>query len=181
MQNKLYIGGLAESVKKEDLELECSRFGKIIEVWLAHHPPGFAFVEFVNNKDAADVIDAFDGKLLCGSKVRVEYAKANGPGNTKRQKRKESSKATAPSTSLLDRISPLLSLSVPHRPLLTSGTNRNIPPLLSLVRSASPARRREGVQLRELETLTLWDRQSSPSPLLPPPRYRNQVAIGRDR
>lgn len=179
----MYIGDLAESVKKEDLEEECGRFGKLREVWLAHHPPGFAFVEFISNKDAADVIDAFDGKMLCGSKVRVEYAKANGSGNTKRQKRKDSSKPAVCATSLLERVSPLLSLSVSHRSLLTPSNNRNIPPLLSLMRSSSPVRKgREGLQLRDVEPLTIWDRESSPSPLLPPPRYRSRnVAIGRDR
>lgn len=169
------------------MEREFARFGKLREVWLAHHPPGFAFVEFISAKDAADVIEAFDGKMLCGSKVRVEFAKANGPANMKRQKRRDPPKAAVSATSLLsaDRISPLLSLQVGARSLVSSAvSNRQIPPLLSLCHTSPPRRGRDDMRFKEVESLGIWgDRATSPVPLLlPAPKFHGRrSSVGRDR
>lgn len=155
-------------------------------MWLAHHPPGFAFVEFVSTKDAADVIEAFDGKMLCGSKVRVEFAKANGPGNMKRPKRRDPPKATSSATSLMssDRISSLLSLQVSAQSLVSSAVSgREIPPLLSLCHPSLPPRRgRDDIRFKDVQSL--WgDRATSPVPLLlPAPKFHGRRSpVGRDR
>ena len=74
----LYIGDLLESVTKPDLEKEFQVFGKLQDVWVAHNPPGFAFVEYIDKFCAAKAVRALDGKNVLGSKIRVEFAK-NGP------------------------------------------------------------------------------------------------------
>ncbi|GLD74359.1 serine/arginine-rich splicing factor 7-like isoform X1, partial [Lates japonicus] len=38
------------------------------------NPPGFAFVEFEDPRDAEDAVKGMDGKVLCGSRVRVEMS-----------------------------------------------------------------------------------------------------------
>lgn len=72
---RVYIGNLTDKVKKEQLEEEFSRFGKLNSVWLAHNPPGFAFLEFANKDEAESACDSLNGQELLGSKLRVEISK----------------------------------------------------------------------------------------------------------
>jgi splicing factor, arginine/serine-rich 7 len=37
---RVYVGNLTDKVKKEQLEEEFTRFGKLNSVWIAHNPPG---------------------------------------------------------------------------------------------------------------------------------------------
>ncbi|CAH8463840.1 unnamed protein product [Dicrocoelium dendriticum] len=83
---KLYIGGLLENVVKEDILHELEKYGEVVDVWIARNPPGFAFTEYVKSSDAEKAVRALDGVTLCGSRVRVEFArggrskKSSGPG-----------------------------------------------------------------------------------------------------
>ncbi|WP_411026315.1 hypothetical protein, partial [Salmonella sp. s58078] len=43
---KVYIGGLNDQIKREDLEKEFDRFGKTSNAWVAFNPAGFGFVEY---------------------------------------------------------------------------------------------------------------------------------------
>lgn len=43
------------------LEDAFNRFGRIRKVWVARRPPGFAFVEFEDARDADDAVKALDG------------------------------------------------------------------------------------------------------------------------
>ena len=47
---KLYIGNVDKHTDKRELETEFSKFGPLKEVWVARHPPGFAFIEFEDDR-----------------------------------------------------------------------------------------------------------------------------------
>lgn len=72
---RVYVGNLTDKVKKEQLDEEFSRFGKLNSVWIAHNPPGFAFIEFANKSEAESACDSLNGTELLGSKLRVEISK----------------------------------------------------------------------------------------------------------
>jgi len=77
---RVYVGGLDDSIKKEDLEGEFEKFGKLNSVWIALNPPGFAFIEFSNYSDAETACDNLNGTDFLGSKIRVEIAKGRRGG-----------------------------------------------------------------------------------------------------
>ncbi len=73
---KVYVGGLpadatSQEVNKQSfqiisdktmqLEDSFTRYGPIRKVWIARRPPGFAFIEFEDNRDAEDAVRALDG------------------------------------------------------------------------------------------------------------------------
>ncbi|KAL1139883.1 hypothetical protein AAG570_006860 [Ranatra chinensis] len=66
---KIYIGDLGNSANKQDLEDSFSYYGPIRNVWIARNPPGFAFVEFEDPRDAEDAV-----RTVCGRRVRVEMS-----------------------------------------------------------------------------------------------------------
>ncbi|KAG5676516.1 hypothetical protein PVAND_006345 [Polypedilum vanderplanki] len=80
---RVYVGNLTDKVKKEQLEEEFTRFGKLNSVWLAHNPPGFAFIEFANKDEAEAACDTLNGQELLGSKLRVEISKGRGRSNSR--------------------------------------------------------------------------------------------------
>lgn len=77
---RVYVGGLLDSVKKEDLEREFSKYGKLSNVWVAWNPPGFAFVEFDDTEDAEEAVRRLNGQDVCGSRIRVEMSRGRGRG-----------------------------------------------------------------------------------------------------
>ncbi|CRK94333.1 CLUMA_CG007848, isoform A [Clunio marinus] len=77
---RVYVGNLTDKVKKEQLEEEFTRFGKLNSVWIAHNPPGFAFIEFANKDEAESACDSLNGQELLGSKLRVEISKGRSRG-----------------------------------------------------------------------------------------------------
>lgn len=80
---RVYVGNLTDKVKKEQLEEEFTRFGKLNSVWLAHNPPGFAFIEFANKDEAMSACDTLNGQERLGSKLRVEISKGRGRNNSR--------------------------------------------------------------------------------------------------
>ena len=44
------------------IESAFSRYGRIRKVWVARRPPGFAFVEFDDDRDAEDAVKSMDGQ-----------------------------------------------------------------------------------------------------------------------
>uniref|UniRef100_A0AAV2M7M3 RRM domain-containing protein n=1 Tax=Knipowitschia caucasica TaxID=637954 RepID=A0AAV2M7M3_KNICA len=46
----------------------------IASVWVARNPPGFAFVEFEDPRDATDAVRELDGRTMCDCRVRVELS-----------------------------------------------------------------------------------------------------------
>ena len=48
----VYVGNLDERATPRDIREEFDRYGRIRDVWIARNPPGFAFVEFEDDRDA---------------------------------------------------------------------------------------------------------------------------------
>ncbi len=49
---RVYVGGLSSSTEKAEVEREFKKFGSLRDVWVARNPPGFAFLEFEDQRDA---------------------------------------------------------------------------------------------------------------------------------
>lgn len=77
---RVYVGGLNESIKKEDLQMEFEKFGKLNKVWVAFNPPGFAFIEFFNMNEAELACCNMNGAEIMGAKLRVEISRGRGRG-----------------------------------------------------------------------------------------------------
>lgn len=70
-QNRIFVGGISESIQKEDLETVFSKYGRLTNVWVAQNPPGFAFVDFDDNQNASDAVAQMDGQELNGMTLKV--------------------------------------------------------------------------------------------------------------
>lgn len=71
---KVYIGNLAETASKEDVEVAFSKYGTLRNVWVARNPPGFAFVEFEDGRDAEDACRHLDGTRIAGARIKAEMS-----------------------------------------------------------------------------------------------------------
>jgi arginine/serine-rich splicing factor 7 len=71
---KVYVGDLGNSASKQELEDAFRYYGPLRNVWVARNPPGFAFVEFEDARDAEDAIRGLDGRTICGRRARVEMS-----------------------------------------------------------------------------------------------------------
>ncbi|XVF48203.1 hypothetical protein PTKIN_Ptkin03bG0171500 [Pterospermum kingtungense] len=60
--SRVYVGNLDPRVTERDLEDEFRVFGVIRSVWVARRPPGYAFIDFDDHRDAEDAIRDLDGK-----------------------------------------------------------------------------------------------------------------------
>jgi len=65
---KVYIGGLRDDANRYDLEDAFAKYGPVRNVWVARRPPGFAFVEMEDGRDAEDAARGLDGTRICGSR-----------------------------------------------------------------------------------------------------------------
>lgn len=61
LQCKVYVGNLGSSASKHEIENSFSKYGPLRNVWVARNPPGFAFVEFEDRRDAEDAVRGLDG------------------------------------------------------------------------------------------------------------------------
>uniref|UniRef100_A0A3Q0RPX1 Serine and arginine rich splicing factor 7b n=1 Tax=Amphilophus citrinellus TaxID=61819 RepID=A0A3Q0RPX1_AMPCI len=73
-ETKVYVGNLGTGAGKGELERAFGYYGPLRTVWIARNPPGFAFVEFEDPRDADDAVRGLDGKVISGSRVRVELS-----------------------------------------------------------------------------------------------------------
>lgn len=80
MSTKVYVGDLGPHGNKQELEKEFEAYGALKSVWVARNPPGFAFVEFEDPRDADEAVRDMDGKMVSGVRIRVEFAKNNRQG-----------------------------------------------------------------------------------------------------
>ena len=86
MQNQLFVGNLAFSTTKEELEAAFSAFGTVVEVKIpvdrdTGRVRGFAFVTF-DTQQAAEKALALDGTDLNGRSIRVNVAQEKKSGGT---------------------------------------------------------------------------------------------------
>lgn len=58
---KVYVGNLGSSASKHEIESAFSKYGPLRNVWVARNPPGFAFVEYEDPRDAEDAVRGLDG------------------------------------------------------------------------------------------------------------------------
>lgn len=59
---KVYVGNLGHNGNKNELERTFGYYGPLRSVWVARNPPGFAFVEFEDSRDASDAVRELDGR-----------------------------------------------------------------------------------------------------------------------
>ncbi|XP_006647490.1 serine/arginine-rich splicing factor RSZ23 isoform X1 [Oryza brachyantha] len=73
---RVYVGNLDPRVTAREIEDEFRVFGVLRSVWVARKPPGFAFIDFDDRRDAQDAIRDLDGK----NGWRVELSTKAGSG-----------------------------------------------------------------------------------------------------
>lgn len=61
---KVYVGDLGNNASKPELEDAFSYYGPLRNVWVARNPPGFAFVEFEDPRDAEDAVSNHPTKIV---------------------------------------------------------------------------------------------------------------------
>lgn len=61
---KVYVGNLGNNASKNELESSFSKYGPLKNVWVARNPPGFAFIEFEDPRDAEDAVRHLDGTYV---------------------------------------------------------------------------------------------------------------------
>ncbi|CAG9857728.1 unnamed protein product [Phyllotreta striolata] len=96
---KVYVGNLGSSASKHEIESAFGKYGSLRNVWVARNPPGFAFVEFEDPRDAEDAVRGLDGTRCCGTRVRVEMSNGRsrrGGGGGGRRGPSRYSRLTAP-------------------------------------------------------------------------------------
>ncbi|XP_044463608.1 serine/arginine-rich splicing factor RSZ22 [Mangifera indica] len=76
--SRVYVGNLDSRVSERDLEDEFRVFGVIRSVWVARRPPGYAFIDFDDHRDAQDAIRELDGKN--GWRVELSHNSRGGGG-----------------------------------------------------------------------------------------------------
>lgn len=74
--SKIYVGGLPMDTTEEDLEKVFSKFGpiRVLDLKQVQKPPLFAFVEYEDERDAADAVKGTNQTEFQGSHIRVEFA-----------------------------------------------------------------------------------------------------------
>merc|ERR1712026_496895 len=71
---KVYVGDLDPRTDKREVEEPFAKIGPLKNVWVARNPPGFAFIEFEDKRDAEDSVRGLDGTRVCGQRVQVEMS-----------------------------------------------------------------------------------------------------------
>jgi len=71
---KLFIGNVRKDVEKDEIHDCFKDFGKVLSIWIAKKPPGFAFVTFDDADAAKQAIEKLDGS----SQSFVEQSNGRG-------------------------------------------------------------------------------------------------------
>ncbi len=88
--SRVYVGNLPMDLQREDLEDIFKEYGKIREIDLKTplRPPAFAFVAYVETRDAEDAVHFRDGYEFQGQRLRVEMARGAPGGGGDREARR---------------------------------------------------------------------------------------------
>ncbi|CAN8308656.1 unnamed protein product [Cochlearia groenlandica] len=72
----IYVGNLPGDIREREVEDLFSKYGPVVQIDLKipPRPPGYAFVEFDDSRDAEDAIHGRDGYDFDGHRLRVELA-----------------------------------------------------------------------------------------------------------
>ncbi|CAM8898110.1 unnamed protein product [Rhodiola kirilowii] len=76
--SRVYVGNLDPRVSERELEDAFRVYGVIRSVWVARRPPGYAFVDFDDRRDAEDAIRELDGKN--GWRIELSHNSRDGGG-----------------------------------------------------------------------------------------------------
>ncbi|CAN6441114.1 unnamed protein product [Victoria cruziana] len=76
--SRVYVGNLDPRVTEHELEDQFRVYGVLRSVWVARRPPGYAFIEFDDRRDALDAIRALDGNN--GWRVELSHNSKGGGG-----------------------------------------------------------------------------------------------------
>merc|ERR1711937_658936 len=88
---KVYIGNLgSDPPSTTEVEKEFSYYGKLQSVWIARRPPGFAYVEFEDGRDARDACKDLDGRTVFGRRIKVEISHRRRSRSPRRKSRSRS-------------------------------------------------------------------------------------------
>ena len=68
---QIFIGGLRDDANRYDIEDVFVKYGPVRDVWVARKPPGFAFVEMEDPRDAEDAARGLDGSRICGARLDI--------------------------------------------------------------------------------------------------------------
>ncbi|VVC46083.1 RNA recognition motif domain [Cinara cedri] len=71
---KVYIGNLKSNASKYEIEDLFTKYGPLKNIWIARNPPGFAFIEYEDPRDAEDAVRGLDGTRCCGSRIIVQMS-----------------------------------------------------------------------------------------------------------
>ncbi|XP_019186950.1 PREDICTED: serine/arginine-rich splicing factor SR30-like isoform X2 [Ipomoea nil] len=76
LSRTVYVGNLPEDTREREVEDLFYKYGHIVDIDLKipSRPPGYAFVEFEDPRDAEDAIRGRDGYSFDGHRLRVELA-----------------------------------------------------------------------------------------------------------
>lgn len=72
----IYVGNIPEDIRESEVEDLFYKYGPIvaIDLKILSRPPGYAFVEFEDPRDADDAIRGRDGYKFDGCRLRVELS-----------------------------------------------------------------------------------------------------------
>ena len=73
LASKVYVGNLGENPNKEELETIFSRYGQIKNIYIGNSKPGFAFIEFTEERDAERCARALDNAKPVEIRTSVCY------------------------------------------------------------------------------------------------------------
>lgn len=73
MSRTVFVGNLPLDIRQREVEDLFGKYGRLedIDLKLPSRPPGFAFIEFSDARDASDAVKGRDGYDLGGVRLRV--------------------------------------------------------------------------------------------------------------